>query len=54
MTIAYGFDVEVKHCRFYEGYDSFGVFGCLRFWFGKAINVFYFRTTEKEKEKETF
>ena len=54
MTVAYGFDVEVKHCRFYEDYDSFGVFGCLRFWFGKAINVFYFRTTEKEKEKETF
>ena len=26
----------------------------LRFWFGKVINVFYFITKEKEKEKETF
>ena len=52
MTVAYGFDVEVRHCRFCEGYDSLEVFGCLRFWFGKVINVFYFRT--KEKEKETF
>ena len=52
MTIAYGFDVELIHCRFCEGYDLLGVFGCLRFWIGKVINVFYFRT--KEKEKETF
>ena len=48
MTVAYGFDVEVKHYRFCEGYDSLGVFGCLRFWFEKVINVFYFRTKEKE------
>ena len=48
MTVAYGFDVEVRHYRFCEGYDSLGVFGCLRFWFGKVINVFYFRTKEKE------
>ena len=52
MTIAYGFDVELRHCRFCEGYDLLGVFGCLRFWIGKVIHVFYFRT--KEKEKETF
>ena len=52
MTVAYGFDIEVRHCRFCEGYDSLRVFGCLKFWFGKVINVFYFRT--KEKEKETF
>ena len=51
--VAYSFDVEVRHCRFCEYYDSLGVFGCLRFWFGKVINVF-FRTKEKEKEKETF
>ena len=54
MTVAYDFDVEVRHCRFCEAYDSLGVFRCLRFWFGKVINVFYFRTKEKEKEKETF
>ena len=54
MTVAYGFDVEVRHCRFCEDYDFLGVFGCLRFWFGKVINVFYFRTKEKEKEKEIF
>ena len=52
MAVAYDFDVEVRHCRFCEGYDSIGFFGCLRFWLGKVINVFYFRT--KEKEKETF
>ena len=52
MTVAYSFDVEVRHCKFCECYDSLGVFWCLRFWFGKVINVFYFRT--KEKEKETF
>ena len=52
MTVAYSFDVEFRHCKFCEGYDSLEVFGCLRFWFGKVINVFYFRT--KEKEKETF
>ena len=50
VTVAYGFGVEVKHCRFCEGYDLLRVFGCLRFWFEKVINVFYFRT----KEKETF
>ena len=50
MTIAYDFDVEVRHCRFRESYDLLGVFECLRFWFGKVINVFYFRTKEKEKE----
>ena len=50
MTVAYSFDVEVRHCRLCQGYDSLGVFRCLRFWFGKVINVFYFRT----KEKETF
>ena len=54
MTVAHGFDVDVKHYRFCEGYDSLGVFRCLRFWFEKVINVFYFRTKEKEKEKETF
>ena len=48
MTVAYGFDVEVRHYRFCEGYDLLGVFGCLRFWFGKVINVFYFRTKENE------
>ena len=50
MTVAYGFDVKVRHCRFCEGYDSLGVFECLRFWFRKVINEFYFRTNEKEKE----
>ena len=51
MTVAYDFDVEVRHCRFCEGCDSLGVFGCLRFWFGKVINVFCFRTKEKGKKK---
>ena len=41
VTVAYDFDVEVRHCRFCEGYDSLRVFGCSRFWFGKVINVFY-------------
>ena len=53
MIVNYGFDVEVRHYRFCESYDSLGIFGCLRFWFGKVINVFYFRIKEKEKEKET-
>ena len=52
MTVAYSFDVEVRHCKFCEGYNSLGVVGCLRFWLGKFINVFYFRTKEKEKEKK--
>ena len=50
VTVAYGFGVEIRNCRFCEDYDLLGVFGCLRFWFEKVINVFYFRT----KEKETF
>ena len=52
MTVAYSFDVEVRHCKFCECYNSLGVIGCLRFWLGKFINVFYFRTKEKEKEKK--
>ena len=52
VTIAYSFDVEVERFGFYKGCDLLWVFGCLGFWFGKIINVFYFRT--KEKEKETF
>ena len=52
VAIAYSFDVEVKRFGFYEGCDLLWVFGCLGFWFGKIINVFCFRT--KEKEKETF
>ena len=52
VIVAYSFDIEVKHCRFCKGYNSLGVFVCLRFWFGKVVNVFHFRT--KEKEKETF
>ena len=44
MTIAYSFDVEVKHCGFFEVCDSLWVFGCLGFWFGKVINEFCFRT----------
>ena len=50
MTLAYGFDIEVGRCEFCEGYDLLGVFECLRFWFRKVINEFYFRTNEKEKE----
>ena len=50
MTVAYSFDVEVRHCRLCQGYDSLGVFRCLRFWFGKVMNVFYFRIKENEKE----
>ena len=45
-----GFNVEVKHCRVCQDYDSLGVFGCLRFWFGKVNKCIFFRTKEKEKE----
>ena len=38
---AYGFNVEVKHYKFCEDYDSLGVFGCSRFWFGKVIDVLF-------------
>ena len=51
VMVAYVFDVIVRHCGFCEGLDSLWVFGCLRFWFGKVIIVFCFRTKENEKEK---
>ena len=41
VMVAYGFDVEVRHCGFCKDYDSLGVFGSLRFWFGKVINIFF-------------
>ena len=44
------FHVEVRHFGFCEGCNSFWVFRCLGIWFRKVINVFCFRT----KEKETF
>ena len=50
MTVAYNFDVEVRHCRFCKGYDSLGVFGCLRFWFEKVINVFFLELKKKKKK----
>ena len=43
VTVTYGFDVEIGRCGFCEDCDSLWVFG-------KIINVFCFRT----KEKETF
>ena len=54
MTVAYGFEVIVRHCGFCEGSDHLGVFGCVRFWFGKVITLFSFCAKEKEKEKEIF
>ena len=39
VMVAYGFDIEVGCCRFCKGCDALWVFGCLRFWFGKVINV---------------
>ena len=50
MTIAYNFDVEVERYEFCEGCDLLWVFGCLGFWFGKVINVFYFITKGKKKK----
>ena len=49
MTVNYGFDVEVRHYRFCESYDHLESLGVWDFG-GKVINVFYFRTKEKEKE----
>ena len=46
LTVSYGFDVEVGRYGFCESYDSLWVFGCLRFWFGKVINVFCFKAKE--------
>ena len=45
VTVTYGFDVEIGRCGFCEDCDSLWVFG-------KIINVFCFRTKEKEKEKK--
>ena len=53
VIVAYSFDVDVKHCRFCEGYDSLGVFGCLRFWFGKVINIFFLELKKKKKKYST-
>ena len=53
MTLVYGFDIEVGRCEFCEGYDSLGVFGCLRFWFGKVINIFCFRTNQPDVQHFT-
>ena len=50
MMVVYGFDVQIERCGFCESCDSLWVFGFLGFWFGKVINVFCFRTQEKEKE----
>ena len=40
VTVVYNFDVTVGHCGICEGHDSLWVFRCLRFYFGKVINVF--------------
>ena len=40
VTVAYNFDVIVRYCGFCEGHDSLWVFRCLRFYFGKVINLF--------------
>ena len=48
VTVAYGFDVEVRHCRFCEGYDLLRVFGCLRFWFEKVIMYFILELKKKK------
>ena len=53
MTLVYGFDIEVERCEFCEGYDSLGVFGCLRFWFGKVINIFCFRANQPDVQHFT-
>ena len=52
VTVAYGFYVEIGHYGFCEGFDSLWIFGCLRFWFGKVINIFWFWTKDKAKKKK--
>ena len=46
VTVAYDFDVKVIRCEFCEGCDK--SFTYLEIWFGKVVNLFCFRTKEKE------
>ena len=48
------FDVEVGRCGFCECCDSFWVFECLRFWFGKVIDVFLKKLKKKKHSNWLF
>ena len=50
VIVAYSFDIEVKHCRFCDGFDSLGVFWVFEILVWKSYRCIILELKKKKKK----